>query len=297
MQFDHLPPLQWLRVFEAAARQQNFAGAARELAMTPSAISQQIKALESRLGWQLFTRSAHGVQLNKSGRDYLPVVQQALQILNAGTGAVFGKNRQKPLVIRCSLAFACFWLSPRLSDFRELYPEIQLQLLCSDTTEISVEERSDIRIIFGGSHPPERTEELFGEVIFPVCTPAIAGCLQDPRDLGTFPLIEISGHKVGWSHYLSATGVEDSIDIERIVADNTVLGFSMAAAGCGIALARAPLTDLALTQFGLVSPFDIKIPGPERFHLLLQPAAIQSETGRIFRQWLKNRIRIEQNDK
>ena len=88
-----LPPLNWLRAFEAAARHTSFAEAAKELNVTPAAISQQVKQLEDTLGSALFTRRPRSLTLTDAGHGYLPIVRQAFDHLAAGTRDLFGGGR------------------------------------------------------------------------------------------------------------------------------------------------------------------------------------------------------------
>jgi LysR family transcriptional regulator, glycine cleavage system transcriptional activator len=112
-----LPPLTWLRAFEAAARSRSFTHAAAELHLTQAAISKHVKALEQHLRQPLFIRHARSLELTKSGEAYLPSVQDALERLAAGTREVFGPRRTGVLTLRCAVAFAVNWLAPRLPAF------------------------------------------------------------------------------------------------------------------------------------------------------------------------------------
>ncbi len=111
-----LPPLGWLRTFEAAARHLSFTGAARDLNMTQSAVSQQIKALEGHLGQPLFLRRHRALELTEAGITYLPVVRDAFRTLVRGTQAVTGAQ-QNAVQVQCNITFAVNWLAPRLPRF------------------------------------------------------------------------------------------------------------------------------------------------------------------------------------
>ena len=130
-----LPPLNWLRAFEASARALSFTSAAQELSMTQSAVSQQIKSLESALGRVLFLRRARGLELTDEGRGYLPTVQAAFALLEEGTHVLTGRNAPDVLELQVNLSFALFWLSPRLEAFLAEYPWVQLNLATAIWTE------------------------------------------------------------------------------------------------------------------------------------------------------------------
>jgi LysR family glycine cleavage system transcriptional activator len=115
-----LPPLNWLRTFEVSARCLNFTKAAQELHLTQGAVSQQIRLLERHLGVALFKRLPRGLQLTDEGLSYLPVVQDSISRLAAGTSELFSQDQRTPVKIRGSLSFFVHWLAPRLPAFQAL---------------------------------------------------------------------------------------------------------------------------------------------------------------------------------
>ena len=123
-----LPPLGWLRAFEAAARHLSFTGAAHELNMTQSAVSQQIKSLEGYLGRPLFHRRPRALELTESGITYLPVVRDAFRTLEHGTRAITGDDTNV-VQVQCTLTLAVHWLAPRLKQFRERHPDVKLNIV------------------------------------------------------------------------------------------------------------------------------------------------------------------------
>jgi LysR family glycine cleavage system transcriptional activator len=123
-----LPSLNWLRVFEAAARNESFARAALELGMSAAAVSQQIKALEERVGAPLFTRHAHAVRLTDLGRAYLPSVQQALLTVQNATEGLFGPARAPQLFVQAVLIFAHGVLARHHAAFQQAMPGVALSL-------------------------------------------------------------------------------------------------------------------------------------------------------------------------
>src|SRR5262249_45316576 len=110
----HLPPLTWLRGFEAAARTGSFTGAARALGLTQAAVSYQVRSLEQHLGFPLFERLAHGLRLTDIGRAYLPSLQRAFDEVSASTLGLFGAQGEASLAIRTPISFGSLWLAPRL---------------------------------------------------------------------------------------------------------------------------------------------------------------------------------------
>lgn len=286
-----IPSLNWLRVFEAAARHQGFAAAARELGMSTPAVSQQVRALEGHLHQTLFDRGAHGVALTETGRVFLPVVQHALETVSIGTTAVFGHDRRQPLSVRVALVLAGSWLAPRLPDFRVRHPEVQLHITTGNLDEDFQRGGADLQIVFGGAGwSSDLTDDLFGETLYPVCMPVIASCLSDPGDLVQVPLIAVQGHRTGWPQVIEALGLAPAGDAletyDVVTVDNTLIALRFAAEGLGVALARGPVSDAETDRLGLVTPFDVSVTGVEGYRLVRRPGPILSDAARKFRDWI-----------
>jgi LysR family glycine cleavage system transcriptional activator len=118
--------LNWLRSFEAAARRLSFTAAGEELHVTQSAVSQQVRNLESMLGQPLFLRGPRSLQLTEAGRRYLPTVENAFELLSQGTGEFLAPREDNLLDIRANFAFTLYWLTPRLEDFLARHPGLRI---------------------------------------------------------------------------------------------------------------------------------------------------------------------------
>lgn len=278
MTFTRIPSLNWLRVFEAAARTESFVRAADQLGMSPPAVSQQIKSLESYLGKPLFERGPRSVTLTDAGRAFLPAVQQSFQSVETTAAALFGRPSNEGLTVQASLILACSWLSSRLAKFRDSHPEVQLQLMTGNDIEEFRRSDADLRIVFGsGPEFGEEGDRLFGEWLYPVATPEIAAGIQSVQDLLQHRLIEIATHRTGWFQVLQAISPPDGAAGEAVVgirgervdmaaadicfADTTQLSLALAAEGYGIALARAPATDRLVHLYGLAPCVNPDRPG------------------------------------
>ena len=299
MDLGRIPSLNWLRVFEAAARHQGFAAAARELGMSTPAVSQQVRGLEEHLSQVLFDRGARGVALTEAGRLFLPVVQHALETIAIGTGAVFGLARQQPLVVRVSLGLAGGWLAARLPRFRQRHPEVRLQLISGNLDEDFQRGGADLQIVFGGAGwSSDLTDELFGEAVYPVCTAPLKQVLTDASNLIDVPIIAVQGHhNAGWPQMLVALGLSGSRDAllnyETITVDSTPIALRLAAEGLGVALARAPASDPELERLSLIRPFSTSIRGVESYKLVRRPGPTLSDAARKFRDWLLEQAALE----
>ncbi|MEM8791730.1 MAG: LysR substrate-binding domain-containing protein [Pseudomonadota bacterium] len=284
MTLSRIPSLNWLRVFEAAARSGSFSRASEILNMSPPAVSQQIKALEGYLGRELFLRGPRSVALTEAGAAYLPTVAQALHSVEIATGNLFGEPGRQPLAIHCSAMLAAGWLIPRLHQFCQAHPEIQVSL----TTEIHAEDTprndTDLRIGFGLPHDPSgEADTLFGERIFPVATPEVAETVRCPADLSGHTLIEISTHRANWSGFLGP----DAPDPRILYTDTTLNALAMAAGRLGIALARAPASDALVAQYGLERCLDgAEINGTHSYLLTYPARSALTPAAQEFRAWL-----------
>lgn len=166
------PPIASLRSFEAVARLGSVTQAAKELHVTHSAISQQIKVLEEMLGVRLFTRHGRGVQINEEGRLYAMHVREALEHIADATRLVHVKPRTTTLTLATVPSFACHWLLPRLDRFRTSYPHITLRLLASLTVTNMQQEAVDIAIRMGkGDWEGLESRYMFADELIVVAAP------------------------------------------------------------------------------------------------------------------------------
>ncbi|MEM7597918.1 MAG: LysR family transcriptional regulator [Pseudomonadota bacterium] len=282
-----VPSLNWLRVFEAAARFQSFARAAEELHMSAAAVSQQVRALEDRVGAPLFTRAAHSVELTDLGRAYLPIVQQSLLSLQNATDGLFGEARARQLHVQAELLFSQGILAPAYDTFTAAHPKITL-LLGSflHATELR-QGLFDMRIVFGSPLLHEADSDfLLGERLYPVARSDIAERIKTPRDLMAHRLIEVTTHRAGWAHVFEQMG-EVPVDARFAYADSTLVAVSMASAGVGVALARAPVSEKAVKDAGLTPCLPgFETAGREGYHLIYPERDALRRPARMFREWL-----------
>lgn len=287
-----VPSLNWLRVFEAAARCESFARAAEELNMSAAAVSQQVRALEERLGSALFERGAHAVRLTDKGRAYLPGVQQALLTLQSTTEGLFGPTRAQPLYVQAVLLFAHGVLAQRYQAFTEAHPGVSLTLTTGNLPyDFSTGGFSELQIMHGTSgFFGADSDPLVGEYLYPVARPDIAAQIDTPADLMAHRLIEVNTHRAGWPLVFEALGINGGGREgapQLIFTDQTIMAFGLARSGTGIALARAPVSDLAMEEAGLVPCLPgVSVEGRESYHLVYADRAALRPSARAFRTWL-----------
>ncbi len=284
-----LPPLNALRAFEAAARHLSFTRAADELNVTQAAVSHQIKSLEAHLGLVLFQRRNRRLVLTEPGQSLLPAFGEAFDRLDAAIRAVKRQDQAGMLTVATMDSIAAVWLMPKLRDFRDRHPGIDVRLATSDETVDYDSMGIDIGIRYGrGDWPGLRVEKMMAEEVFPVCAPALledGPSLKVPADLRRHTLIHEDLIE-DWPMWLAAAGVSD-IDPRRgpgFALGNHVL--QAAIAGDGVALGRSVLVADALEQGTLVKPFDLALPATYAYYVVSSEAAAGRPKVRAFRDWV-----------
>lgn len=283
-----IPSLNWLRVFEAAARTGSFLRAAEQLNMSAPAVSQQIKALEAALGTTLFTRGARSVALTDAGRAFLPTVLQSLSSVENAAAHLFSGAEAQAFTLQCSLLLGVGWLGPRLAEFTRCHTDIRVSVLSGVQETDFDPAKSDLRIVFGlPPGPNEEADVLFGETIFPVARPEVASQITCPEDLLAHQLIDIPAHRANWWRFLPM-GAQQA---KMLYVDNSVLALSLAS-GDGIALARWPACGDLPEQFGLQRCFAIApLPGVQSFSLVHYGKSELRSAAALFRDWLLKEAR------
>lgn len=289
-----LPPLNALRVFEAAARRGSFTAAACELHVTQSAISQQIRLIEDRLNVALFRRTPRGVALTKVGEQYLASVQSIFDDLVEATELVRNATI-KPLRI-CSLpTFGTRWLAPRLPSFQEAYPEIEITLNVSLNWADFEQDDIDVAIIHGRPPWPRLAACLIlVQHITPVCHPELLEgpkAIRCPADICNHTLLHVVREANEWNEWLKAAGVR-SVDAQRSLNfDSTKMTLDAAMNGLGVAMGRQPFVIDELQDGRLVAPFPLQLQSESAYYLAYpEDMKNRPEIG-IFQDWMLSEIR------
>jgi len=290
-----LPPLNWLRTFEAAARQLSFTAAARELHLTQAAVSQHVKLLEQHLGQRLFERLARSVRLTAAGEAYQPRLAELFDRLADETAGLFGSRREGTLTVRASAAFSALWLAPRVTRFRAVHPEIELRVVNLIWPVEHLEEGVDLDLRYGdGRWRGLRAERVTDEQLVPVMAPSAhrRGARRElAQRLRERSLIHVLGYRDGWPQWFAAAGLEP---IERgdgeygqdIHCDNSIMALELAAADCGVALLHSSLVEAALAS-GRVRRMPGPTPPAADHQFLVYPHSRRlSAPAATFREWL-----------
>lgn len=286
-----LPPLNWLRSFEASARHLSFTGAAAELHITQSAVSQQVKLLENYLGEGLFRRQARGLQLTDAGKNYLPIVTEAFLILQQGTQSFFLPNVKANLEIKANTAFSVLWLMPRIGSFLKTHPDIGLNLSTALLTSDYEGSGAVVEIRYGhGEWEGVKGERLIDQEIYPVCSPALAETLTAPQDLDKVPLIHVLQLVEDWDLWMRGVGIDLELKAVGHAVNTFVLSLEFAQQGLGVALAHDLLAGRPIERGDLVIPFNLRVPARDSYYLITAPAAENDPQVQAFRAWLMNEI-------
>jgi LysR family glycine cleavage system transcriptional activator len=283
-----LPPLNWLRAFEASARSLSFTAAAEELSMTQSAVSQQIKSLESALGRSLFLRRARGLELTDEGRAYLPTVQAAFAMLEEGTSVLLARNEPDVLELQVNLSFALFWLTPRLGAFMEENPGVHLNLVTSVWNEERRNDAAALQIVFGvGKREGIHGKRLTRDTLFPVCAPALARRIKTLDDLLAQRLFDLTGTVQSWRSWLTAHPHGGGKALPAVHRASTwALSLQWAQRGLGVALAHETIANEMLATGELVRPLGFSIPLKESYYLIAPEGMRTRHAAKVFKEWL-----------
>jgi LysR family transcriptional regulator, glycine cleavage system transcriptional activator len=288
----HLPSLNGLRAFEASARLLSFTLAAAELNVTQAAISHQIKRLEAQLNVPLFIRQNRTLALTRAAQDYLPAVRIAFEDLRRATERLVRPERQRVLTISTISSLAAKWLVPRLTQFHDGHPDIEVRI---STTMRSVDFRSegiDLGIRYGKGHwPGLRADWLMQEDFFPVCSPALLTGdkpLRVAADLADHTLIHVEHYSEAWRAWLSAAGAPAAIAQRRgLTFDLVMVALQAAIDGAGVALAGTSFVEIDLAAGRLVAPFNLTLPHKEgSFYVVTPVETAEQPSIAIFRDWL-----------
>lgn len=275
----HIPGLQALKAFDAAARHLNFTRAAAELNVTPAAVSHQIKELEDLVGAALFQRTSRFMQLTRQGQVLKPAVADALDGLTRALQRIRQSDNPTQVRVTASPSIAAKWLVPRLDRFLESSPAADVRIDVSSEPLDFDREDVDVAIRFGdGVYPGLTVDKLFQDTVFPVCSPELLKGrrpLKEPRDLLAFTLIHLDYEAQGavwpnWRMWMLAAGIKDFNDSRGLDFSQTSLALQAALDGHGVALGDLTLAADDLAAGRLIKPFALSLRSPAQFayHLI-----------------------------
>lgn len=298
-------PLSALRTFEAAARHLSFTKAAKDLYLTQGAVSQQIKQLEERLGFKLFRRHIRKLELTDEGKALSAVVRNALHDIDETIRRLQAEENDGVLTVSVGSAFAMNWLIPRLGQFRDQYPNIDVRIdAIDDAIDLHSQRDIDMMIRFSrGNYPDLHVTELMREPVFVVCSPSLLDPhrpVRKPSDLCQYTLLhnEVSEREPDsagdWSNWLQQLGQPIFACIKRGPRfPRCDMVIQAALHGQGIALVWNTMVGNELSTGRLVKPLQGRFETANSFYAVSTPEVAQKPKTRKFRKWLIAQARSE----
>jgi LysR family glycine cleavage system transcriptional activator len=310
------PPLNSLKVFEAAARHLSFKKAAEELCVTPAAVSRQLSHLEALIGAPLFRRFNQGIELTSAARLCLPKLQEGLECLRESVEQIHQHTESHVLTVVSAPSFAMRWLMPRLHRFAMLHPDIDVQV--STRLDPYGERRNtrrstgdfqswaaeaDVVLMYGADNLAETVPSLHVETLIPLSvTPLCSPQLLDdelgmgtPEDMLQQVLLHDDrglryGRKPFWRHWLDAAGLKDKGTDGGLHFTHSLLALEAAMDGLGIVASTPVLVADELRSGRLVAPFDLEVPLNSAYHVISDDVAYKRDDVAQFRAWLRSEV-------
>ncbi len=291
---DALPPLDYLLAFEAAAETQSFVAASKLLNISETAISRKVRLLEQHYGVPYFLRGHRSIGLTPQGAQFLARVKPALQMLREASRKTIADNQDRPVTLAATNSVAALWLMPRLLDFNRRNRHLKIMLVSSDNDDECLSEQVDLAILRGdGNWPGHASRMLFGETVFPVCSPEYLAAhpeAADPRNLPGLDLIEVSSsHRewMNWRAWLTQAGIAADDLREGSIFNTYPLAIQAAVDGLGVALGWGHLVDPLLRREKLVRFLGpVKVRTECGYYLLKSERKEPFDERRIVEDWL-----------
>ncbi|MER9712782.1 LysR substrate-binding domain-containing protein [Mesorhizobium sp. M0174] len=283
-------PVKAIWVFHAAARAGSISRAAEEFGVTPSAITQQIQALEVQLGVSLLTKMGRRVVLTEAGERYFATITDEIERISEATSIIRGYRSVAMLTVRATPTLSNKWLLPRLASFLDQNPELEIRLDGTNEPTDFNRELVDLEIRHGdGRWPGLFVEGMAEETFIPACAPALAaeGSLR-AEDLTRFRLIHSVKSQAQWPAWFKLAGMQPSHRWRRILFDRSHMAIDAALDGMGIALESRMMMERELRDGRLVCP----VTNPPSVRIVTQWIVcprdhLRQKKVRLFLDWLR----------
>ena len=297
-----MPALDLLVGFEAAARHLSFTKAGEELYLTQSAVSRQIKELEDQLGVPLFQRRHRALSLTDAGQQFYAVAAQVITTMRAATERLRAQaGKRRPLTVTTTNSFASLWLIPRLAGFTRKHPEVDVRITAETRVQDLERDGLDVALRHGpASLAGPNAVRLFGERVFPVCSPKLLKklSLKKPDDLKNHVLLQYHDPDVRhpwlhWKTWLEVAGVAGLRPAGTLSFSGYEQIIPAAVAGHGVALGRSPLVKDLIDSKQLVAPFKSMADPARAYFVIVSRDAAQRPEVNAFVEWLKSEAATE----
>lgn len=295
-----LPPLNWVRAFDAAARHEGFQRAGTELGVSPGAVSQMVKSLEAHLGLALFERLARGVRLTEAGRQYGAAVGPALDRIAQATDRIAVRPSADVIRIAALPALAALWLTPRLSGFQENHPGLSVEVsIAPDIRQLS-ETAFDLAIHYAGQAIDGFHEiPLFQDTMFPVCSPGYARThdIKATADLARCRLLYDMQWADDWSRWFSDAGMAADTGNRESGFALYSMAVEAAVAGLGVLMGHGALVSGDLESGRLCAPVGSRIDVPHRYVAVVPDDRTRRRAIVPFLDWLGAEFQLSMGEK
>jgi len=290
-----LPSLNALRAFEAAARHLSFSQGAQEMNVTPGAISQQIKTLESFLDISLFKRMNRSIALTEAGAMLLPELSRAFNLMQQAVANIQAYDEQIPLTITAPPSFIAKWLIPRLSEFSQLHPEIDVRIDSSTRLVDFEREDIDVGIRFSLADDPELdSTHLLSLEVIPVCSPSFLDKhpgLKTLHDLKKQTLLHYDMGLEGntwpdWDMWFKTMGIEGVDTSHGIYFNQPDMLIQAAIEGQGIALVATIFAANDIQNGRLIQPFALSMPIHFSYYMVSSKLKAHNKKVQAFKAWI-----------
>lgn len=283
-------PIRGLRSFCVASKCLSFKHAASQLFLTPSAVSHQIKQLETQLGTPLFKRGTRTIELTSAGKQFYQSIQPIIHQLESTISDFTQKQQNQTIIISLPEFFASELFVPSLTLWSESNPTINLQL---ETVKSSKEQSqsADLSIVLANGKPNANiVHELFPIRYAPACNKKLYKKLKSSgfSALKTTPLILHSSRPWSWHQWADKNGVDD-FDPKQIIQFDSMFGVARAAQqGMGIALIPLPMSKAWFSEEFLIKLFDEELYTNDKYYLIQHENMDERPELSLFAEWVKS---------
>jgi DNA-binding transcriptional LysR family regulator len=276
-----------LRVFDAVYRTGGISRAADALHVTPGAVSQQIKHLESMLGVLLVRKAGREIELTDTGLILAKGLSDLFDRIEAVLDEVAEAGNPRRLRLKVLPTFAIKWLVPRLASFYAAHSDIDIEIATVSRAQELQLDNADFIVRHGiGQWPGLHVDHLFDEVFVPVCSPALAKTIRAPEDLLEAQLLHSMMRPEGWPTWLGAAGLGAAQPTRNVTLANAALCVQASVNGLGVAIAQTAYVRDELASGRLVRPLEQEVRTEFGYYLLCDPSKADTQPLKLFREWL-----------
>jgi LysR family glycine cleavage system transcriptional activator len=271
-----LPPLIWLRAFRTAAKMGSFKEAAKQLNVSPSTISHEIRKLEDWVKTPLFYRQSGGINLTPKGQEWIGKVEMAFELLDSSMKIFETAEKAETLKIGALPFVTSEFLLPQLSHIELLAKPQHIQFVSNihlQSLERNEENNSVDAVI---RYTQEPDDEYFWLELSPVRLAAIAS--SDAGAISELRRIQLGEKSDGWRHFDSVSDEKIGSSEMPIMVDNYVSGLKAVEKGLGVALAVLPLSTNYILRSNIKFLSDTRAAIPERYWFVCSKSHPQFET-------------------